>query len=926
MTKRSVYGLRRLALLDSARYASAVIPLDDSVGLVAANNHGKTGLINALQFLFIPSKSRQNFVKYTRERSQEFYFPNPTSYVLLELLTSDGAIVVGCVGRGALQAYDYSYFSYRGELDLKDYRDEAGKYVRGTELQAHMEQLGRQVFFYTRDEYRDQLFARGREPSPGEPDFGIFKLAPRIKPDLFQMIFGRVLRLDELNAASVKTNLIALYGDGQPQGMNFKQAWEASRQGVTAKRLMVNAAVANGPKITRLAELRDRRIALRSEAVHFMPIIDTALEGWEKESIRKRAESEGKVAHHRQEREALVIANQERSERLGGVAVQIRRVEAEAKTHEELSQEFSLSGLTATEEGLRDEITRLNDSNYELQQRIKAARDHGASALADELDSIVRSIAAVVGQMQDESLKGALHEHLPAQAADALSRALSPEVLALGPVSYTLGDTCALRSVDPSAVVLAGLTVDVSGITPRPHETKDELEGRLGLLRQKEAEARERLAAAKDLEARQEALARGREDEIQARQRLERFRKWRDLEDSAGARTSSLASLREQSAAINAEIHVARERTRELDGVIEEAKSELNRLEGDVEAVKRLMGTRPERSAALIGMERLEISRFHTSGWPKSIPNDHLRKVMEEQERRCNALIRLEGESSKLLSDLSRAGLSSLAEEGGPEEEIKALIEYWENIDQERSLLDREEEQAAALMKSELDQLLKGLDVFKARVKDFNSRIRRQPISDLEVFQITVVPDPDLVGALETLINSGTLFAAENAADLQAALGVLGRQPTLSFESLFSLQFEVKKRGLPIKRHSSLEAAGSDGTTAMAKLVIGLAMLSMLRDRRRGSELRAACYLDEAARLDQANQAALIEMASDMGFTLVMAAPSQLMTPRWCVPVRSEEADSLTGEKLSFILESEWIDMEESELEPALGAAEAELA
>lgn len=172
MTIRSTYGLRRLALLDSAGYDSAVIPLDDSIGLVAANNRGKTGLINALQFLFIPNKSRQDFVKYSREESQKFYFPNPWSYVLLELLTSDGAIVMGCVGRGELQAYDYTYFAYRGDLDLSHYRTDTGEFVRGIELQAHMEKLGRMVFSYTRDEFRDQLFARGREPSPGSRTSG----------------------------------------------------------------------------------------------------------------------------------------------------------------------------------------------------------------------------------------------------------------------------------------------------------------------------------------------------------------------------------------------------------------------------------------------------------------------------------------------------------------------------------------------------------------------------------------------------------------------------------------------------------------------------------------------------------------------------------------------------------------------------------
>lgn len=901
MTNRGIYGLRRLALLDSAGYDSAVIPLNSSIGLVAANNRGKTGLINALQFLFIPSRNRQDFVKYSREESQKFYFPSPWSYVLLELLTGDGAIVMGCVGRGELHAYDYSYFAYKGQLELTHFQTTDGAFVRGTELRAHMEQLGRQLFFYTRDDFRDQLFARGREPSPGEPDFGIFKLAPRIKPDLFQMIFGRVLRLDELNATAVKTNLIALYGDGLPQAMNFKQTWEASRHGVTAKQLLVDAAASNGEKIQRLAELQQERIRLRSEAVHFMSLIDTALEGWEEAGKRRKLELQGKLTHHRQEKEALENDNRKHAENLGEVKVLISRVEEEEEAHRNLAREFSVGDLSVTEDELKNEIARLSARNHLLQQRLNAARHHGLEVLTQELDSIVQRVTALEGQMRDDSLKVALHEQLPAMAADAITRVLAPEVLALGSERYLLDNVSALQAVVPSSVALSGLTVNVSDIPPHLHDTKEVLQRQLDLLRQKRIKAEEDLAAAKDLESKQKELDQGRESEEAARQRLVKFREWRDLENGATARNEKLADLRSRKAAIETGTTNAQRRIRELDSLTEAARIELNGFLDDMKSVVELMQSRLERSPTLVGMEKLETNLFHSSGLPKSIPRDQLRSTMEAQERRCNLLIGKEAETVKILNGLSKTHLSSLMEIGGTEEAIKTLAEYWENIDSERGLLRREEEQATAVMKSELDQLLKGLDVFKTRVSDFNGRIRRKPISDLEVFQITVVPDEALVSALDTVINAGGLFSAEYTGDLHASLELLNSQATLSFESLFSLQFEVKKRGHALKRHSSLQSAGSDGTTAMAKLVIGLAMLSMLRDRRRGSELRAACYLDEAARLDHDNQEALIEMASDMGFTLVMAAPSQLITPRWCIPVRSENGRGL-------ILQSDWIE------------------
>ena len=50
----------------------------------------------------------------------------------------------------------------------------------------------------------------------------------------------------------------------------------------------------------------------------------------------------------------------------------------------------------------------------------------------------------------------------------------------------------------------------------------------------------------------------------------------------------------------------------------------------------------------------------------------------------------------------------------------------------------------------------------------------------------------------------------------------------------------------------------------MAKLITGLAMLNQMQDPRK--QIKTACYLDEAASLDQHNQRNLIETAAEFGF------------------------------------------------------------
>ena len=50
---KNLYGLSKLALLNTAGYAKCVIPLDKSSSICAPNNTGKSSVINALQFPLI---------------------------------------------------------------------------------------------------------------------------------------------------------------------------------------------------------------------------------------------------------------------------------------------------------------------------------------------------------------------------------------------------------------------------------------------------------------------------------------------------------------------------------------------------------------------------------------------------------------------------------------------------------------------------------------------------------------------------------------------------------------------------------------------------------------------------------------------------------------------------------------------------------
>ena len=155
------YGFQRLALLGSAGYQRAELPLDDSVSLIAPNNTGKTALINALQYLLIIDKRRMDFGAHGPDKSRRFYFPNNSAYILLEvMLPETGSLVLGCVGKGV--SHDYEYFSYRGSLDIDDFRQADGALVTQPQLRAHLAESGKSVFSYSSTEFVDLLYGGKR--------------------------------------------------------------------------------------------------------------------------------------------------------------------------------------------------------------------------------------------------------------------------------------------------------------------------------------------------------------------------------------------------------------------------------------------------------------------------------------------------------------------------------------------------------------------------------------------------------------------------------------------------------------------------------------------------------------------------------------------------------------------------------------------
>lgn len=896
-----VNGLQRLGLLNSAGYSRAEMPLDDSCSLVAPNNTGKTSLINALQLVLIADGTRMNFGEHSREASRRFYFPTNASYVLAQAQLPEGEVVIGCVGRG--HAHDYEYFAYRGALDLDDFQTEDGSLVTQPKLQAHMAARGRTIYTYTPGQFSDGLYGRSTRRADHEPNFNLFRLEHSSYLGVFQTVLTRTLRLDKLSSADVKRFLLEIFRhDLTDADLDFQAAWDRAFAQVNFDRAQFAAAETMADKIRTLGQDLDTLLGLRGNVLAHKPVIDDLLGQWRTSYSLQLLLHEGVLNDVRGELDTLgetrekLVAQRERVRHL------IKDMEATGKRESELANEFSLYDSRAQLEARETDVASERD---ELVTRIRNAAGRTLEAIERDIIGTQRQLRDTVESLAnvDDNLYLQLIDALTPARASILARAANPALLSLSPTAFSLDpavlSTSASSVLDGDKLALPGLSIDVATlpVAPTPASRKElmqqveDLEGRID-------RSRKELETAQSLE---EALRKRNELESTLREiaaQLARYGEYQALRASSEERAAKLQMLLGESTALERQLAGLKNqaeglRERELD-----ATRAITSLDADNKAIESLRDGRRDIGDAFDHLPHLPHKE-----WIQAIriPVMELPTALRDYTTKCERLQALTSGLKARVGEIHAGGLTRFlgASDAGMEAEIQRMVNFMEALPHEAETLERAARQAVVEVSSALRDLRRSLDEMALKVKEFNRLISQRRLSDLAVFKLELVHLPELVGAIDTLLKTSDLVDQGESFDLYNQSAVLdddalnhaktllireGQQNNgLKLENLFRLEFKVGKQGGTVQTFSDLEASASLGTILMAKLVIGLAMLHLMRDKRRPAQ--AVCYLDEAATLDPTNQTSLIEAAREFGFALIFASPLPLTTARYCVPI-----------------------------------------
>ncbi|WP_158138609.1 hypothetical protein [Vibrio metschnikovii] len=893
------YGFQRLALIGSAGYQRAELPLDDSVSLIAPNNHGKTSLINALQFLLIIDQRRMDFGSHSVEKARRFYFPNNSAYILLEvMLPQTGTVVFGCVGKGV--GYEYEYFAYQGELNLDDYRLVDGHIVSQNKLVNHLASHQHRVYRYNDRDFRHLIYGGAKSKRSSDIDFTVFKLEHVSDARSFQQVLTKTLRLDKLNSSDVKDYLLKIFSRELPNAsIDFKQEWEKAFQDINLEREQYLAAVNNLAAIEELEHKFQRTLSLRGKIASSQSKVNQLLQDWHghvQTMTEKLSKQKNRLENTQNELRNQDIARAEARSELNNKLTNLKRTEEQ---HQELQTRFALIPNPAY---LESQLN-LAKQHYEEQTALCIQSQRSSSSdLARQLKERTEKRQRLETQRQtlDDNLYLHLSKLLKAHELEKLNKVLSQQVMQRSPSHYLL-DINQLREIlsgeTASSITVSGLTLSLDDLIPQHiQKTEQELVEELDSVNQQINSLTELLEISQQREAAEKKKNELHRVVRECEQAIADYRQLEQLTANQPQRLEQKIKFEQDLSAINAALNSAKDNYQALTDQINQVSEQLSQLTLDNASVEKLKKQRIDDQALFTALvEQPHTPWIATEEWSLELLPIRLEQYIED----CRELDKLAKELRQIKNELVQKGLTKFHMASTQDEELKGIIQFSHCLDDEKQALERKARSAVVNVTASLRELRSGLLALQSKMKEFNRLISHRQLSDLKTFKIEPVEESQLVAAMNVLIHqaeqteSGQSFDLFDQAsilddtDLEWAKNTLieegNARQGLRVADLFRLEFVVAKQGQQQESFEDIDSAASNGTVLMAKLVTGLAMLHLMQDKRH--QMKAVCYLDEALALDTKNQANLIEIAEQFGFALIFASPAPLTTARYCVPI-----------------------------------------
>lgn len=557
---KNLYGLSKLALLNTAGYAKCVIPLDKSSSICAPNNTGKSSVINALQFPLINDLRLTEWDGHDLDETRKFYFSSDQSYILLEADLPHGPVVIGVAGLGKIAGYAHQFFCYQGKLDLEQYTQ--GKtIIKFTKLFNHLKEHGFNPIELKAQEL-NALLTGGATPFDGDINLKMIPLNNVQDSAIYKEIFRRILNLHKLGAADVKRFMLRVFERHMSNSkVDFYEVWRRSFDKVNRAKRELKALESMQEPISALESMLENQTVLKGKLAAYAPKIDQALIDFD--SYQEAQLSELNVAlediehekHEFEQKQQLYVQQSRDIER------RQTQIEQWFLDFGALKSEFELVNMAT----LKVSLGQLKQDYESLSHSINSAQGQSLHTLDYRISETQKQIKSLKLQLKnlEFNLFTRMREDLSLKEVEEISRILNPDILSFattsnGDIDITDEDAFGAfleqlsDNVKGGVLTLPGATIKLKKLSPvqmQSGENKEQLTAQLNALEQSLNEFKQQRDVAANVADKQKEKDALYDELMAAESALKRFEQFQVMLQSIDAQTllkEQLLAEREQ--------------------------------------------------------------------------------------------------------------------------------------------------------------------------------------------------------------------------------------------------------------------------------------------------------------------------------------------------------------------------------------------
>ncbi|KJY91566.1 ATPase [Pseudoalteromonas piscicida] len=920
-----LYGLSKLALLNTAGYAKCVIPLDKSASICAPNNTGKSSVINALQFPLINDLRLTEWDGHDLEETRKFYFSSDQSYILLEANLPHGDVVIGVAGLGKIAGYAHQFFCYQGKLNLDDYT-QGKSIIKYTKLFNHLQDKQLKPVELKAQEL-NALLTGGATPFDGDINLKMIPLNNVQDAPVYKEIFRRILNLHKLGAQDVKRFMLKVFERHMSNSkVDFYEVWRRAFDKVNRARRELNALESMQEPISALEKMLENEAVLKGKLAAYAPKLDLALveyDNYHNEQIAELATQLEDIEAEKREFESKQQLYVQQSRDIERKQTQIEQWFTDFHA---LKREFELTNHAT----LKTNLTLLKKEYEQLSFSINSAQGQSLHTLDFRINETQKQIKSLKLQLKnlEFNLFTRMREDLSLKEVEEISRILNPDLLSFsttsqGEIDITDEDAFGAfleslsKSVQGGELKVPGATVKLKKLSPvqmQSGENKAQLQAQLESLQQSLSDLKQQREVAANVAEKQkerDALY----DELMATEAaMKRFEQYQTMLQSVDAQQALKEQLEMEREQVDEYLHDIQRNAGSISDRRSIIKSKQDLLVRQADRLKQVKSERIDHTLELysgkLAPYEIEIN----------LDFDNLSEVIHQFNKDCNELRNLDVNVRNTYLHIYNAGITKFENESDVTIKYQKLISAYHNLDNERDAVDKQARVALTEVAATIKGLRQDLDRLRREMNSFNKGISQHRISNLQAFKINVIPRKMLVDSIDTIISTSDLYEKGESLDL------LSEQPSseksvneakdhiiklasdkagLTLTDLFDIRFEVVNRAGDTEHFDKIDSAGSNGTRITIKLLCGMLFIRYLLSDQEQAMYRIPIYIDEAADIDPQNQKAIIETALSFGFVPIFASVKPQISCDYLVPIRSVAQGSQ-----NWVDEKDWIEVE----------------